>query len=131
MTFDVHRNERQVAQAHKGTGRREPKAQADVRQLGVGPSNGEGDHRKKALKPCRKRSIAKELVHYGISRACRVLNMSKRVYYYKPLPKDDTEIEQALQHKAKELSEEGFWKVYERLRSEGKPWNHKRVHRIY
>ncbi|PIV50702.1 MAG: IS3 family transposase [Flavobacteriaceae bacterium CG_4_8_14_3_um_filter_34_10] len=86
---------------------------------------------KKPLKPCRKRAIAKDLIHYGISRACRVLNMSKSVFYYKPLPKDDSEIEQALRKKAEEHSEEGFWKAYDRLRNEGKPWNHKRMHRVY
>lgn len=41
--------------------------------------------------------------------------MSKSVYYYKPLPKDDTAIEEALQQKAKEHSEESFWKAYDRL----------------
>jgi len=57
--------------------------------------------------------------------------MSKSVFYYKPLPKDDSKIEQALQKKAVEHSEEGFWKAYKRLRNEGKPWNHKRMHRVY
>lgn len=57
--------------------------------------------------------------------------MSKSVYYYKPLPKDDTEIEKALQKKAEQHSEEGFWKAYDRLRNEGNVWNHKRMHRVY
>lgn len=60
-----------------------------------------------------------------------MLCMSKSVYYYKPQPKDDVEIEDALLIKAEEHSEEGFWKAFDRLRNEGKLWNHKRVHRVY
>ena len=57
--------------------------------------------------------------------------MSKSVFYYSPIPKDDREIEKALRAKAEEHSDEGFWKAYGRIREEGKEWNHKRVHRVY
>ena len=57
--------------------------------------------------------------------------MSNSVYSYKPLPKDNAKIEQALQERAKKHSEEGLWKAYDRLRNGGKPWDHKRVHRVY
>ena len=36
-----------------------------------------------------------------------------------------------MREKAENHSEEGFWKAYDRLRNEGKPWNHKRMHRVY
>lgn len=37
---------------------------------------------------------------------------------YEPQPKDDKAIEKALQQKAKNHSEERFWKAFDRLREE-------------
>lgn len=59
------------------------------------------------------------------------MQLSKSVYYYKALEKDDNTIEQVLKENVLSHSEEGFWKAYERLRAEGHPWNHKRVFRVY
>jgi putative transposase len=60
---------------------------------------------------------------YGISRACRVLDIPRSNFYRKSI-KDDTEVASALQKKAEEHPREGFWKAYHRLRREGHRWNH-------
>lgn len=62
---------------------------------------------------------------------CRILGCARSLFYYKPKKKDDKKIELALQEKVEQHPSEGFWKAYHRLRLEGNPWNHKRVHRVY
>lgn len=58
------------------------------------------------------------------------MNINRSSYYYQS-QKNDDEVTEALRLKAEEHPREGFWKAYERLRIEGKPWNHKRVYRVY
>jgi putative transposase len=52
-----------------------------------------------------------------------------RSYFYYTDKKDDTEVEEAIRAAAE--FGDGFWKIYSRLRREGKPWNHKKVYRVY
>ena len=59
-----------------------------------------------------------------------MLNLEKSVYYYQS-KRDDREIAACLKQKAEEHPREGSWKCYQRLRNEGKPWNHKKVYRVY
>lgn len=66
----------------------------------------------------------------SISRACKLLNISRSTYHYQ-VQKDDTDVEEALLAKVEEHPREGFWKAYGRLRLEGQNWNHKRVYRVY
>lgn len=52
-----------------------------------------------------------------------------RSYFYYTEKKDDSEVEQAIRESAE--FGDGFWKIFQRLRRDGKPWNHKKVYRVY
>lgn len=71
-----------------------------------------------------------EDVSIGISRACRVLNISRSSLDYK-VKKDDSEVIRQLERKVIEFPREGFKKVFGRMRLKGLTFNHKKVHRVY
>jgi putative transposase len=52
------------------------------------------------------------------------------MYYYKS-QKDDTEVIEALQNLAFKHPTYGFRKLFAYIRRSGKPWNHKRIYRVY
>jgi putative transposase len=85
--------------------------------------------------PSARRQVVEALVEQRLSvqRACRVVRLSRTAFYQPPLPasRRDAVIIAALTDAVARYPRWGFWKLYDRLRADGHPWNHKRVHRVY
>jgi len=69
----------------------------------------------------------------SVTRACLCLGLSRAAWYKqtKNKMKQDRPVIDALQALVDKHGRWGFWKCFQRLRLEGKGWNHKRVYRVY
>ena len=95
----------------------------------------QGGPEPKMVTPSVRRQVAEALVEHRLSvqRACRVVRLSRTAFYQPPLPasRRDAAVIAGLTDAVARYPRWGFWKLYDRLRVEGRPWNHKRVHRVY
>ena len=68
-----------------------------------------------------------------VTRACAAARLSRAAYYRVSMDRGqwDREIIEALNEIVGVELRWGFWKCYDRLRQLGRPWNHKRVYRVY
>lgn len=68
-----------------------------------------------------------------VRRACHVVRLSRAAYYRPPIARarQDAPVITALTAIVADNGRWGFWKCFDRLRLQGYPWNHKRVHRVY
>ena len=68
-----------------------------------------------------------------VRQACRVMRLSRAAYYRPPVPasRRDAAVIAALTDVVARYPRWGFWKCFDRLRVEGRSWNHKHVHRVY
>jgi putative transposase len=64
-------------------------------------------------------------------RACAAVSLRRSVYRYRKRPSREAEIMAVLLELAHRRPEEGFPKLFKRMRRQGRRWNHKRVHRVY
>ncbi len=69
----------------------------------------------------------------SVRRACNLAGLSRSAWYNEPQDRmvRDSEVIDALGEVTEKHRRWGFWKCFDRLRNEGKPWNHKRVYRVY
>jgi putative transposase len=69
----------------------------------------------------------------SVQRACRVVRLSRTAYYQPPPPasRRDAAVIAALTDAVARYPRWGFWKLFDRLRADGRAWNHKRMHRVY
>lgn len=64
-------------------------------------------------------------------RACRLLNVSRTAYRYRPKRPDDTQLQELLLRLVERWPRWGFGKMRQWLRKQGYGWNHKRIYRVY
>ena len=69
----------------------------------------------------------------SIARACRAAKLSRAAYYRQGIDwaKRDAPVIEALNAVVDKHRRWGFWKCFDRMHNQGRPWNHKRVHRVY
>nr|WP_300315715.1 IS3 family transposase [Halomonas sp.] len=70
---------------------------------------------------------------YGLSerRSCAAIDLSRSVYRYQSDAARDDAIIDALLAAVARYPDYGFRRLFELLRHDGHPWNHKRVYRVY
>lgn len=67
----------------------------------------------------------------SVSRACKLLKLSRAVYHYVPVLSNEEEVKEVLIRLAEKYRRYGFKKLFQKIRQEGHGWNHKRVYRLY
>ncbi len=67
----------------------------------------------------------------SVRRACRIVNLSKSVFCYKPRSKDEALIRQRMKEIAEKRTRFGCPRIHVLLKREGLVKNHKRTERIY
>ena len=122
-------------EAVAGARGRERQAEADVRRPGARERRDQGRPQPKAVRPFAKRQIAELLIgehQLPVQRACRVVGLS-RAAFWPPVPasRRDAAVIAALTDVVARYPRWGFWKLFDRMRTDGRPCNHKHVHRVY
>ncbi|TCW17780.1 hypothetical protein EDF73_101433 [Raoultella sp. BIGb0138] len=60
----------------------------------------------------------------SVRQACRMLSLSRTVYFYQPYTRRDEPVIQTLAELAERYPRYGFKKLFQLLRRQGNTWNH-------
>ena len=86
------------------------------------------------MKTSRRRAWVEHLraqFNVSVAFACEMVGLSCSVFYYKHKRPSDDEVIDALLALVECHQRWGLPKLFKRLRNKGKPWNKKRVERVY
>ena len=75
--------------------------------------------------------LRSEAAAISVNRACALVGMAVSSYRYRPKPKDDSAVEDLLDHLTTKHPAIGLWSCHYRLRNKGIVINHKRLRRVY
>lgn len=78
--------------------------------------------------------LAKALIEerrLSARKACRAVGISRTRLYYQPVERDDAELIAAIRALIEDEPAWGQDKIVDRLRTDGHPWNAKRIRRVY
>jgi putative transposase len=86
--------------------------------------------------PSAKRQAVAQLVsehRIPVGRACRAVRLARAAWYRPPQDRleRDRPVVEALSAQVEANARWGFWKLFDRLHNLGRPWNHRRVYRVY
>lgn len=109
-----------------------------LKSLVARPESGQayysGCHRKKTLKPARKRGLAKEVMNWfevGSRHACHLLGLRRSTYCYRSRARDRTALKMRLRDLAMSRIRFGYLRLLVMLRREGWQVGKKLVYRLY
>src|ERR1700730_10555632 len=134
LEVEVWRHGSQRSTTAEESGGRKPAAEAVGGRSQPGQGSAQGDRAKKRLELAGLRTdVAFAMEQYEMSerQACKLVDLDRSSYRYKPRPDHNAELRQELVHLARQKPRYGYRRLHAVLSRRGSPVSAQRVYRVY